>query len=367
MYTNSLGMARKALIDPKLALHDDILATSCVMTLYELFDATSDNLDGWLDHLSGIYRLLQHRGPEMHSSAAAHSVFEHSRYLLMLKHLVLRKACILGQPDWLERPWQDMEKSVEQQVFDQGLRLTSVFNRCDLAIEDNSAEVDIVQLFNDSVEIYNTVKKLQVQFVEPAVGMSLEGGEGSGVDSLSKPPAIMLNITALGIMLGACVSACGVYYQASSLLAFNFTNTPTKVTDCAIQLFLDRQEIARKIIRSVKICMDEPVGAMGAGRMIFSLRLAIQQFDITDPEMEECKASLEQLSGVGHRFKGFMTLRNSDQVVANDVELIQGNARALAAQWQQLADITTGVTAHSGWMPSQVGNLPIEALTTWAK
>ena len=134
LYTESLGLTRKALLDPKQVLHDDVLATTSVMVLYELFDATSESLAGWIDHLTGLSRLLQHRGPQMHTRQASRAIFEHSRYLLMLQHLMARKACVFGRSAWLEEPWRGAEKSVEQRVFDYGLRLSGVFEGCDRAL-----------------------------------------------------------------------------------------------------------------------------------------------------------------------------------------------------------------------------------------
>ena len=369
MYTQSLGLTRKALADPQLSLHDDILATSCVMTLYELFDTTTNNPDGWLDHLCGVYRLLQHRGPGLHNAEASRALFEHSRYLIMLQHLISRKSCVFGEPEWLECPWQDVEKSVEQQIFDQGLKLTSVLETCDRAIEEGSPDVDLTQLFHGCVEIYDDTMQLQEQSVAPAVDADLEGyGPRLDTDSMiaRNPAGLMLQITALGVLLGACVSACDVYYRISCVRGIAFREMPGDMTERTTEFLFSRQKIARRIIFSVRTCINERVGAMGAARMIFPLRLTIRQFQPTDPEMEECKALLQRLSGLANQFRGLIR-ENDCQVVPSDVELIQGNACALAAQWPHLADVSTNKTTHPCWMPEFVGNLPTEALATWAR
>ena len=341
------------------------------MTLYELFDSSTNNLDGWLDHLSGIYRLLQHRGPAKHNNTASLTLFEHSRYLIMLQHLVSRKASVLGQPDWLDRPWQDVKKSVEPKVFDEGLKLTSVFERCDLAMKGGSTEVDLSELFTDCVEIYHGISHLQEHHLSSLVKPDLEPKLLPAADNVivQNPAALMLNITALGVKLGACKSACDVYQRTSKLLGTADIEVPDSMANRAKLLNYDRRQMAQQIIQSVQICNNERVGAMGAARMIFSLQLAIREFEPGSPEMLECWKMLRQLSDLGHRFKALMRAVAPDEstTVPEDVDLIRENAGALAGQWQHMAETHAGISSHSQWMPAYVERLPCEVLATWAK
>ena len=368
MYTNSLTMTRKALLDPKLTLHDEVLATICVMTLYEMFDSSTDNLDGWLNHLSGIYRLLEHRGPKLHISNAAHALFEHARYLIMLQYLVLRKSCVLAEPDWLHCPWQDMEKSVEQQVFDYGFRLTSVYERCDLVMQGCSHEIDVVVLLSDCMNIFDGIGRLQDQFIWPAATTDMKDASSPTADpALFKNPAgVMLSITALGIKLGACATACDIYGHVTSDAAA-LASAPDHLRSRAVLLHIDRHIVAKHIIAIVQECVKERVGAMGAARMMFSLQIAIKQFSTKDPEYEECSALMERLSGLSRMFRGVMTERATNNSLSTaGPDLVKGNASILAAQWQHLAHVCNGTQGALFSMPPQVGNLPCEALRSWA-
>jgi hypothetical protein len=367
MYTNSLTMTRKALLDPELSMNDEILATICVMTLYEMFDSSTNNLDGWLNHLSGIYRLLQHRGPYLHKTTAAHALFEHARYLIMLQYLVSRQACVLSEPDWLNCPWQDMEKSVEQQVFDYGFRLTSVYERCDLVIQKGSKDIDTVALLNDCMDIFDGIGRLQDQFIWPAATTDMKDATASNADpALFKNPAgVMLSITALGIKLGACASACDIYLHDKDLAAT--LDKLRQLRARAVLLYIDRHIVAKQIITTVQECVNERVGAMGAARMMFSLQLAIKQFSTTDPEYEECSTLMETLSRLSQRFAGVMAPQELDKTNAvSGTALIQSNASVLAAQWQHLAHVCNGSQGVLFSMPPQVGNLPCESLRSWA-
>lgn len=369
MYTNSLNMTRKALLDPEMARHDEILATTCVMTLYEMFDASHNNLDGWLNHLSGIYMLLKHRGPRVHAGTAAHALFEHSRYLIMLQYLVSRQSCVLAEPDWLICPWQDMEKSVEQQVFDYGFRLTSAYERCDKVIQGGCNEIDTVVLLRDCLDIFDGIGSLQDQFIWAAATTDMTDATASNADpALFKNPAgIMLSITALGIKLGACATACDLYRHDKDLAA-RLDKLPDQLRDRAVLLHIDRHIVAKQIITSVQECVHERVGAMGAARMMFSLQLAIKQFAITDPEYEECSELMETLSFLSQRFRGVMVpKRDRDALAGSGPTLIESNSSALAAQWQHLAHVCTGTQGVLFALPPHVVNLPCDALRSWAR
>ncbi|KAJ9603256.1 hypothetical protein H2200_012034 [Cladophialophora chaetospira] len=131
IYGNALRLLQQALYDEVLMLHDETLASVRALVLYELFESTSNDPTAWYRHLAGMTLLMQSRGPRRHCSPIARTVLEDIRYALMLKALMLRKASLFGQDDWLEVPWQDRTKSSEQQVYDLGFHLAVILDRAD--------------------------------------------------------------------------------------------------------------------------------------------------------------------------------------------------------------------------------------------
>jgi hypothetical protein len=261
-----------------------------------------------------------------------------------------------------------MEKSVEQQVFDYGFRLTSVYERCDLVIEKGSKDIGTVALLNDCMDIFDGIGRLQDQFIWPAATTDMKDATASNADpALFKNPAgVMLSITALGIKLGACASACDIYLHDEDLAA-TLDKLPSQLRARAVLLYIDRHIVAKQIITTVQECVNERVGAMGAARMMFSLQLAIKQFSTTDPEYEECSTLMETLSRLSQRFAGVMAPQELDKTNAvSGTSLIQSNASVLAAQWQYLAHVCNGSQGVLFSMPPQVGNLPCESLRSWA-
>jgi hypothetical protein len=305
------------------------------MVLYELFDPTEGKMDGWLNHLEGVYRLLQYRGPQMHTTIASRAIFEHSRYLLMLQHLMSRRACILSQPEWLTAPWHGCEKSIEQQVFDNGLRLATAFEGCDLLKRGASDSESVINLFEECVEIYkNTVQILDT--ITPSVAVDLDSCSGEDFDILivRNPAALLLSITALAIKLGACDTACSLLpvmgFQQSDL---------DSIPAGAEALFEDIVPTAKQIVNSVATCVDQKAGGMGAARLMFALKLARPQLPSNSQELCQCDELMDRLSGLDGQFNA---LGNYDRIKRGfdtaETTLVQGNSKAIARRWQEFAD-----------------------------
>jgi hypothetical protein len=177
----------------------------------------------------------------------------------------------------------------------------------------------------------------------------------------------MLNITALGIKLGACATACDIYRHDKDLAAA-LDKHPHQLRDRAVLLHIDRHIVAKQIITTVQECVHERVGAMGAARMMFSLQIALKQFAVTDPEYDECSELMDTLSHLSERFRGVMTMSFSfsQKFMAHTPTLIKSNSSMLAAQWQHLAQLCNGTQGVLFSMPPEVGNLPCESLRSWA-
>ena len=296
LYIGSLQCLRKDLAQPQMILHDDILAAVCVMLLYELFDATNQNLDGWLEHLSGLQYLLQYRGPDLHSSAIARSILEHSRYLIVLRQLIRRKGCILSNQKWLSIPWPNGHKSVEQQVVDEGLKLAAVFECCDRAAL--GVPLDIRPMIAQCASIYNGIECLTAHFLQQMQTMH------PGPKALCEPQdlaATLLHITALWIKLGACASVSfissapsNVIYGMPKLPGGEFERS-SRVPKNGEIFAASCRPTARLIICMAQSCFHCNVGAFGAARMVIAVQLAMEQFGTMESEFKECRVVLDKL------------------------------------------------------------------------
>lgn len=77
-YTAALAAFQQALWTPELANRDETLAAGRVVTIYELFEATSFK-NGWNSHQKGLAALFQMRGPDSLTSPLGRSLLESFR------------------------------------------------------------------------------------------------------------------------------------------------------------------------------------------------------------------------------------------------------------------------------------------------
>lgn len=342
IYGESLVLLRRALTDSTACLQDDVLASTCVLVLYELFDPTEDRLDAWLGHLSGVYRVLQHRGPSRHVSIGAKAILEHARYILMFQHLASRKTSFLSEREWISAPWQDSSKSVEQMVFDNGLLLADIFERCDKITSTSSGMLHAEALLHDCVTIFEDTETLLREHIRSAIGYDLENSPGHDGESLGvrNPAALLLSITAEAIKLGACDSAKRILFQAGpQCLAKGDIRTNVEMMVKA------SFPLAVRILEDISSCKTLRIGGMGAGRMAFALRLALSQFQPGSFEYAKCQRLIGKLKGEGDRSGGIDKVgpQLSDKYAAR---LVQGNAEAIATRWERYAD-SAGSNAQS--------------------
>jgi hypothetical protein len=80
-YTHGLSLLQQALWDPKLMYSDETLAACMLLALYEVFECPSETKAGYLSHYNGCAKLVQLRGPELHTYGLGHSVFLGFRFM----------------------------------------------------------------------------------------------------------------------------------------------------------------------------------------------------------------------------------------------------------------------------------------------
>ena len=297
-YLQSLSLTQTALSRQADAISDDILATTCVMVFYELTDSTSQRSDSWLEHVSGLGKLICLRGPESFSRPLSRAIFEQMRLIFMLQHLMKRTSCIFGRSDWLELPWRGVTKAMEQQVFDQGLRLTTLLERSDSTSTGECLPLDIESLFQSCIDVYDILSLMDTQLdcdtctVDTHVSM----------DSSSRvmdPEALLLSITVVGIQLGAAMSAHELLCAVERFTAQSDSLVPSfspAIVHKAKELSGDRKNLARRILRSVELRMSTNARALALLRTDWALQLATQHFQRTDLEAQHCAAMRTILS-----------------------------------------------------------------------
>ncbi|KAL9086239.1 MAG: hypothetical protein Q9159_004304 [Coniocarpon cinnabarinum] len=135
-YTAALAALQKALWNSDLANRDETLAAGRVVTLYEVFEATS--FRGWNLHQMGLMSLYQMRGPESLNTPLGKSLLESLRAPAMFHAMQFRTVSFLTYPEW--RATLEESTDPQQQLYDIGLRMAAFFHEQDTRQNDSSAK-----------------------------------------------------------------------------------------------------------------------------------------------------------------------------------------------------------------------------------
>lgn len=296
-YSRSLTLMRRALTSHQDAIQDDTLATACVMVFYELTDSTSLSLNTWLEHVMGVGNLLRLRGPAAFSNPASRAVFEQMRQVFMLHHLMNRTSSVFGEPAWLHSPWQGAEKAVEQQIFDQGLRLTSLLKVCDALSMTGYTWTDLDAPLCTCVNICKNLDELDVHLHRGRTPTSEGSHVPIGIEDLD-PEALLLHITVLGIRLGTAEVVHNLLFlrRSEPVAQSSSINSGFEVSISILGLCDSRRSLAHQILECVQVRSQTHTRALSTIRMIWALDLASRQFSRDEPIFEQCQAVLTQLS-----------------------------------------------------------------------
>lgn len=237
-------------------------------------------------------------------------------------HSILqRKASIFAQQEWRENPWDGSDKGIEQMIFDYGLSLGGLLETADNILEFENCSDDVARLLGELAETVNNIQKLCQQHSSPEMGSSKKSQESPFARSPESHPSHSLRIMAWGLELIACVTGCAITLKAESLKAVTIRSNVLGSGSFDIQTAKEwfntrRITLAHEICRSSISYLSAGIGIMGASSVIFPLRIAFEQLDISDTEYSECRALLQKLKGKG---MGFVPALNRNESIASRI------------------------------------------------
>ena len=218
-----------------------------------------------------------------------------------MQQLTDRKGSVLSTHSWIEIPWEGIEKSDDQRIFDYGLKLSSIFERSDqVQVLDTNGQ-QLVSLLRDCSELVDGIQ-YQRDVIDSRL-CDLES-ESEPIQSLPKHPApLFLSVTALGIQLGACVTGCDAFQRLTDISAISPTNQEAdfellyhQFKISSLILNQQRKPLANEIIDTVLLSLQGGrIAGTVAVRLIFSLQLAMQQFEPSELGYHQSLSLIERL------------------------------------------------------------------------
>ncbi|UPX21271.1 uncharacterized protein EKO05_0011462 [Ascochyta rabiei] len=100
MYGTALSQMLRAIQNPVLALKDETLLSTYMLTLYEVFVGVTQG-HGFFYHVQGLLHLVRQRGPASFNTRLSLQIFHAIRYNSLSIGYHMRKASLLDSPEWL--------------------------------------------------------------------------------------------------------------------------------------------------------------------------------------------------------------------------------------------------------------------------
>ncbi|KAK4579865.1 hypothetical protein LTR86_000066 [Recurvomyces mirabilis] len=296
MYGRMLSAFRSLLVQPKVCLDENMLAIAGLLILYELLDQADPGCDGWHAHVSGLATLVKQRGPYCYETPLARGLLEHTRHQMMVQGLVYRQRSFLCETQWMNLPWRTVGKSFEQLVYDQGLLLGEVFEAVDMCSSNPNLSARSSILLERCFHIIKQTEDLHHQIYQPSM-IDCSDTTGSAVSSNAEKNdshTLLLQITNLGIQLGAYTAACQV---------LSTCNRPSK-RNHAYDDLAQNGHSKYKLLQNATLLVDlasryltAQNGPIGVAKLVFALRQARSVLLDDFVAWQECGKLLGRLGG----------------------------------------------------------------------
>ncbi|PNS16121.1 Transcriptional activator protein UGA3 [Sphaceloma murrayae] len=131
LYGRALSQVHQALADPQMRQQDDVLVVCRALGLYELYESTTADTNGFHQHTKGLCRLVQMRGVASHYSPLAKAMLLDTKWSAMIFALTKRQSSFLSDEDW-DAPFEgDDSLQPDLELARIGLTLGALLERLD--------------------------------------------------------------------------------------------------------------------------------------------------------------------------------------------------------------------------------------------
>ncbi|KAK5340458.1 hypothetical protein LTR07_003987 [Exophiala xenobiotica] len=289
---------------------EQTLASCMVFLIFEVFEASGENINGWISHIRGVSRLFQLRGPQMHVSESSHRLFLGFRPTGVILALATRKATYLGEEDWLNIPWTIFPKSDFHHLLDIMARMPALVELTEcLGGEVDSEDIAVQKLdclqqnwdFHSQLE--NWYHSLSNK--SPVVLYSTEPTTSFFTKSMTDPELENVFPTSLSFPTFDIARMHCFYWAALLRLYHNISI----LQPSAFLVHNQSIEVATLIAQSVQYLLSEEMQTRGPLNIFFPLSMAMHTFSRKQGEGQRevkevrwCRLVFEELDERGFPF-----------------------------------------------------------------
>ncbi|OAP64262.1 hypothetical protein AYL99_00234 [Fonsecaea erecta] len=315
IYGQALRLMQSALYSPELMLNDEILAAARCMVLYEAFESTSGDMAAWQNHIMGIGRIIQLRGPTRHRGPLSNSILESMRYSAMIVSLTRRESSFFGNPDWVMQPWRDTSKDVHQRLYDYGFTLSNLFHMGETA-HQHSGGAEFLRILEQIRDSYRGMEMLH----EELLSVRTEHPHPLNVDALHELPFgdttyAITSATLLALDLAFSTFAAALIEKSSS----DFLNEHQDLLR-EISSHTDpprRRALSKQVLRLLQYCLQTRVEHTRS-KAIFPLSVVRWELRAIPEDHAQVQALFDTIASAG-QFRIARSVQNAGRAMLPSV------------------------------------------------
>ncbi|KAH9867995.1 hypothetical protein IAQ61_007302 [Plenodomus lingam] len=154
LYGTALSQMMQAIQDPVMAVKDETLISTYLLSLYEVFVGISQG-HGFFYHMQGLLRLLKQRGPASFENRLSMQIFHAIRYNSLTIGYHMRKASMLDSPEWLAVTVKASKLDPYVALNDICIAIPRLLERTDKVAANGNPQAEIDSLLEDSQDLAN--------------------------------------------------------------------------------------------------------------------------------------------------------------------------------------------------------------------
>ncbi|KAI1628235.1 hypothetical protein EDD37DRAFT_299988 [Exophiala viscosa] len=269
-YIKSLSTLNRNLADPACCTQDDTSLSVMILGLYEMLVLSSPT--GWITHTLGLGAVMEMRGPYAFKDNLLHSVFETTRFLIILASLAVSKTTFLAREEWKTIPWSgDIAKNPGQALMDVIAVLPTIkeqLQTCPDSPELPAAVLDILTRLISWRKEWDLLPESQTVSISPS-----DAGD-RGQDMFGSD----LHYTSILAASYTCLYDAALIQAAEALFSIPLSDTPTPLSDMSEADFAHIRTLSREaaveICRSIQYQLSSATPMMGQFMVLYPLRMA---------------------------------------------------------------------------------------------
>ncbi|KAH8649276.1 hypothetical protein BX600DRAFT_474857 [Xylariales sp. PMI_506] len=310
---SALTLLRVALMSEDRPMISVLIAASMCLSLAEFILPTSDT--GFMIHLEGVEKLMQHSDPKMFSTGIPYQLFIGIRHLFIYKSIQVRRSCFLEQEQWQTVPFCLYPTLPLQTLLNHAALIPSLLERFDMLIHTPSEAnrrdaLDLWTSFGEVLKLLDTWEQSYRQGIQRPhhwlqASQNTSHSFLGGSESIWYQSIFAANgFTHLWAFRILCTMHRSKLESRYLNMAKDWTSTPLSETETGTRLAdVCVYELATRICKSMEYLMQEEAKLYGSASTYFPIRMAYKAFGTNAlgyaDHLNWCESLVDQLG-----FKG---------------------------------------------------------------